>query len=35
MGTHGRHGVTHLVMGSDAENVVKSSTVPVLVVRQA
>ena len=34
LGTHGRSGLTHLVMGSDAEKVVKSSTVPVLLVRQ-
>lgn len=34
MGTHGRSGLTHLVLGSDAEKVVISSTVPVLLVRQ-
>ena len=33
MGTHGRRGVTRLVMGSDAENVVRTSPVPVLLVR--
>jgi len=32
MGTHGRSGLPHLVMGSVAERVVRSSTVPVLVV---
>jgi nucleotide-binding universal stress UspA family protein len=33
MGTHGRRGITHAVLGSDAESVVRSSTVPVLLVR--
>ena len=33
MGTHGRRGVARLVIGSDAERVVHSSTVPVLLVR--
>lgn len=33
MGTHGRRGVSHALLGSDAETVVKSSTVPVLLVR--
>ncbi len=33
MGTHGRRGFSHLVLGSDAETVVKSATVPVLLVR--
>lgn len=33
MGTHGRSGVTHLLMGSVAENVVRSSPCPVLTVR--
>lgn len=33
MGTHGRRGITHAVMGSDAETVVRSSPVPVLLVR--
>jgi len=32
MGTHGRTGLSHLVMGSVAENVVRKATVPVLVV---
>ncbi len=32
LGTHGRRGVTRLVMGSDAENVVRSARVPVLLV---
>lgn len=32
MGTHGHRGVTHLVLGSDAEAVVRSATVPVLLV---
>lgn len=35
MGTHGRRGVSHLVLGSDAELVVRSSPVPVLLVRDA
>ena len=34
LGTHGRRGVGHLVMGSDAEEVVRGSPVPVLLVRQ-
>jgi nucleotide-binding universal stress UspA family protein len=33
MGTHGRRGLSRLVMGSDAELVVRSSPVPVLIVR--
>ena len=33
LGTHGRRGVRRLVLGSDAEQVVRSATVPVLVVR--
>ena len=33
MGTHGRRGVSRLVMGSDAELVLRSSPVPVLLVR--
>jgi len=33
IGTHGRRGVTRLVMGSDAEGVVRRSPVPVLLVR--
>ena len=32
-GTHGRRGVRRLVMGSDAEHVVRHSPVPVLLVR--
>jgi nucleotide-binding universal stress UspA family protein len=32
LGTHGRTGFTHLLMGSTAEYVVRHSTVPVLVV---
>jgi len=35
MGTHGRRGVTHMLLGSDAEAVVRSSLVPVLLVRGA
>lgn len=33
MGTHGRRGISHMLLGSDAEGVVRSSTVPVLLVR--
>ena len=33
MGTHGRRGVTRLLMGSDAEMVLRSSPVPILFVR--
>jgi nucleotide-binding universal stress UspA family protein len=33
MGTHGRSGVKHLLMGSVAENVVRSAPCPVLTVR--
>ncbi len=32
-GTHGRHGVAHLVLGSVAEGVVRSSRAPVLLLR--
>jgi nucleotide-binding universal stress UspA family protein len=33
MGTHGRRGVRHVVLGSDAQAVVQRSEVPVLLVR--
>jgi nucleotide-binding universal stress UspA family protein len=33
LGTHGRRGVRRMVMGSDAEGVVRATTVPVLLVR--
>ena len=33
MGTHGRRGFSHLVLGSVAEEVIKTSPVPVLLVR--
>jgi len=33
MGTHGRRGVRRLALGSDAEHVIRSSSVPVLMVR--
>ena len=33
MGTHGRRGVRRIVLGSDAEGVVRNSPVPVLLVR--
>jgi nucleotide-binding universal stress UspA family protein len=32
MGTHGRHGIARLVMGSDAELVLRSAPVPVLMI---
>ena len=35
MGTHGRRGLTNLVLGSDAESVVHGARVPVLLVRGA
>lgn len=34
MGTHGRTGLAHLLVGSVAERVVRSSKVPVLTVRE-
>jgi nucleotide-binding universal stress UspA family protein len=33
MGTHGRRGVNRLLLGSDAERVLRSAPVPVLLVR--
>ena len=33
MGTHGRRGINHALIGSDAERVVRMSEVPVLTVR--
>ena len=33
MGTHGRRGLSHLVLGSDAERVARSAPVPLLLVR--
>ena len=35
LGTHGRRGVSRLMLGSDAEQIVRASTVPVLLVRDA
>jgi universal stress protein A len=35
MGTHGRTGLQHLVMGSTAERVVRLASCPVLTVKQA
>lgn len=35
MGTHGRRGFNRIAMGSEAEQVARTSTVPVLLVRQA
>lgn len=34
MGTHGRRGLSRSLLGSDAEPVLRSSGVPVLLVRQ-
>jgi nucleotide-binding universal stress UspA family protein len=34
MGTHGRRGVAHLILGSVAEHVVRTSNCPVLTVRE-
>ena len=33
LGTHGRRGVGRMLMGSDAEQIVRTATVPVLLVR--
>ena len=33
LGTHGRRGVSRMLLGSDAEQVVRKATVPVLLVR--
>jgi nucleotide-binding universal stress UspA family protein len=33
LGTHGRRGVKRLVMGSDAEQVIRTARVPVLLVK--
>ena len=33
MGTHGRTGIDHLILGSTAENVVRKSPSPVLMMR--
>ena len=35
IGTHGRRGVTRMMLGSDAEQVVRMAAVPVLLVRSA
>jgi nucleotide-binding universal stress UspA family protein len=35
MGTHGRHGVSHVLLGSVADKIVRTSPVPVLTVRDA
>jgi nucleotide-binding universal stress UspA family protein len=34
MGTHGRRGIDHVLLGSVAERVVRRSSAPVLIVRQ-
>jgi nucleotide-binding universal stress UspA family protein len=33
LGTHGRRGLTRVVMGSDAETVLRETPLPVLLVR--
>jgi nucleotide-binding universal stress UspA family protein len=35
LGTHGHRGLRRMVLGSDAEQVVRSASVPVLLVRAA
>ena len=35
MGTHGRHGISHLLLGSVAERVVRTADCPVLTIRAA
>jgi nucleotide-binding universal stress UspA family protein len=35
MGTHGRHGIAHLILGSVAEHIVRTAPCPVLTVRGA
>ena len=35
MGTHGRRGVQHAIIGSDAERVIRMSPVPLLLVKSA
>ncbi len=35
MGTHGRHGMAHLLLGSVAERVVRTASCPVLTIRSA
>jgi nucleotide-binding universal stress UspA family protein len=35
LGTHGRRGMRRMVMGSDAEEVVRTARVPVLLVKGA
>ena len=35
MGTHGRRGIRRIALGSDAEQVLRTSPVPVLLVRVA
>jgi len=33
MGTHGRRGIAHLLLGSVAEKIVRTAEIPVLTVR--
>ena len=35
IGTHGRHGIERFVMGSDAEQILRASRVPVLLVKES
>ena len=34
IGTHGRRGVSHLILGSVAETVVRAATIPVLLIHE-
>ncbi|MFZ9642580.1 MAG: universal stress protein [Candidatus Methylopumilus sp.] len=34
LGTHGRRGFNHLMLGSDAETVIRGSLIPVLTIRE-
>jgi nucleotide-binding universal stress UspA family protein len=33
LGTHGRRGIERVMLGSDAENILRNSTIPVLLIR--
>ena len=35
MGTHGRHGLRRVVLGSDAELVIRHTSVPVMLLRSS
>jgi nucleotide-binding universal stress UspA family protein len=34
VGTHGRHGIAHALLGSTAERIIRTATRPVLVIRE-